>query len=69
MRRRVPGLTFFSTTSLGELKKTRSSLSALSTNATASASTASAVPISEKRRCLRVIARSSDPQPFQNQAL
>src|SRR6266511_1856035 len=55
MRMRVPGFTCFSTTSVGELKNTMESLSALSTSATASASTPSAAPISEKRRCLRVI--------------
>src|SRR5262245_31627733 len=54
---RVPGLICFSTTSVGELKKTMESLSAPSTNATASASTPSAAPINVRRRCLRVIAR------------
>src|SRR6516165_7430146 len=57
-RMRVPGLICFSTTSVGELKKTMDSLSAPSTKATASASTPSAVPMRERRRCLRVIARS-----------
>src|SRR5262249_37044039 len=54
-RMRVPGLTSFSTTSVGELKNTMESLSAPSTRATASASTPSAVPMRESRRCLRVI--------------
>src|SRR5215813_8404018 len=55
---RVPGLMCFSTTSVGELKKTMDSLSAPSTRATASASTPRAAPMRERRRCLRVIAQS-----------
>src|SRR5262249_50750545 len=56
MRMRVPGVTSFSTTSVGELKNTMESLSAPSTSATAIASTPSAAPMRESRRCLRVIA-------------
>src|SRR5882757_625871 len=59
-RMRLPGATCFSTTSLGELKKTIESLSALSTSATATASTPSAEPIKTKRRRLRVIAAFLD---------
>src|SRR5437868_5899564 len=55
MRMRIPGLTCFSTTSVGELKNTIESLSAKSTSATASPSTPSAAPIKERRRCLRVM--------------
>src|SRR5215831_16603994 len=58
MRKRVPGLTCFSTSSVGVLKKTMEPLSALSTNATASARMPRAAPIREKRRCLRVIIQS-----------
>src|SRR5262249_20772725 len=58
MRKRVPGLTCFSASSVGVLKKTMESLSALSTNATASARMPRAAPIREKRRCLRVIIQS-----------
>src|SRR5262249_35250377 len=47
----------FSTTSVGELKKTMDSLSAPSTKATARAITPSAAPMRERRRCLRVMAR------------
>src|SRR5262245_48731172 len=68
MRMRCPGLTCFSTTSVGELKNTIESLSARSTSATASASTPSAAPSKDRRRCLRVITFSGrsafDPQSF-----
>src|SRR5438105_1803914 len=55
MRTRAPGATCFSTRSVGELKNTIESLSALSTRATAIASTPRAEPIRARRRCLRVI--------------
>ena len=53
---RVPAGTCFSTTSLGELKKTIESRSALSISETANATTAIPLPIKTRRRCLRVIA-------------
>src|SRR5215469_4747959 len=71
---RLPGATCLSTTSVGELKKTIDSRSALSTSATAMASTQSAEPIRNNRRFLRVIALAPgfaqpvfstlDAQPF-----
>src|SRR5882757_8650785 len=55
-RMREPAGIFFSTTSVGELKKTIESFSAPSTSATATASTPSDEPINARRRCLRVMA-------------
>src|SRR6516165_10656221 len=52
---RVPAGTCFSTTSLGELKKTIESRNALSISATATANTTSSLPIKTRRRRLRVI--------------
>jgi hypothetical protein len=52
---RVPAGTCFSTTSLGELKKTIESRNALSISATATANTTIPLPIKTRRRCLRVI--------------
>src|SRR6516164_1833867 len=52
---RVPAGTCFSTTSLGELKKTIESRNALSISATATANTTSPLPIKTRRRRLRVI--------------
>src|SRR5215471_193409 len=64
---RVPAGTCFSTTSLGELKKTIESRNALSISATATANTASPLPIKTRRRCLRVIVTpilSFEPETF-----
>jgi hypothetical protein len=64
---RVPAGTCFSTTSLGELKKTIESRSALSMSATAMANTAIPLPIKTSRRCLRVIVTpilSLEPETF-----
>src|SRR5882672_11501923 len=52
---REPVAICFSATSVGELKKTIASLSAVSARATASASTVRAEPIRTRRRFLRVI--------------
>ena len=52
---RVPEGTCFSTTSVGELKKTMESRRALSISATATANTTSPLPIKTRRRRLRVI--------------
>src|SRR5437588_5991367 len=59
MRMRWPALTCFSTRSVGELKKTIESWSAISTSPAASPSTASAPPISLRRLCRRVISQSA----------
>src|SRR5580700_9159127 len=56
---RVPGLTCFSTTSLGELKNTIESRNAFSISPTATARTPSEPPIRTRRRCLRVILAAS----------
>src|SRR5215475_2339907 len=58
---RLPGWMCFSTTSLGELKNTMESLSALSTNPAASARTPRLPPIRTRRRCLRVMS-AFEPQ-------
>src|SRR5262245_2258694 len=55
IRMRVPGETCFSTTSLGELKKTIESRSAPSTNTEATARIPRLAPIRISRRCWRVI--------------
>src|SRR5262245_16756558 len=60
---RVPGLTLFSTTSVGELKNTIESLRANRTRAAATPSTARPEPINASRRCLRVMS------PFQPEFL
>src|SRR5712691_4077653 len=54
-RMRAPDCTCFSATSVGELKNTIESLSALKTSAAATVSTARPQPINTRRRCLRVI--------------
>src|SRR5258705_9371996 len=54
-RMRAPGAICFSTTSVGELKKTIEPSRAVSTRPTASTSTARAEPIRTSGRCLRVI--------------
>src|SRR5436305_2301092 len=58
-RKRLPAATCFSATSLGDEKNTIESRMALSTRATAMASTANALPIRTRRRCLRVICAST----------
>ena len=75
MRMRVPGLTCFSTTSVGELKNTIESLSATSTSATASASTPSAAPIKGQasllagHRAVPVCAQPSSPSPLTSSSI
>src|SRR3972149_6685181 len=67
-RIRVPGAICFSAMSVGELKNTIESLSALSTSTAAIASTPRQEPIRIRRRCLRVITSHScstfEPQTF-----
>src|SRR5947209_8680786 len=66
-RMRVPAPTCFSTTSVGVLKNTMESRSALSTSATATARTVRLAPMRTRRRCLRVMPglRSSfEPEAF-----
>src|SRR5262249_55339188 len=64
--RREPAAMCFSAMSVGELKKTIASLSAVSTRATATASTVRAEPIRTRRRFLRGIVKFL---PLDTQAL
>src|SRR6266480_4074284 len=70
-RMRVPGVTRFSTTSVGELKNTMESLSAESTRRAATPRTLRAEPIRMRRRCLRVmptILRAPGASAFESKA-
>src|SRR5262249_34810445 len=63
-RMRVPGAICFSETSVGELKNTIESLSAVSTSAAAMPSTPTPAAIRARRRCLRVIVSALDTELF-----
>src|SRR5262245_19093538 len=63
-RMRVPGVMCFSVTSVGELKNTIESLSAVSTSAAAMPSTPTPAAIRARRRCLRVIVSALDTKLF-----
>src|SRR5579884_2253764 len=65
MRMRVPGARRCSATSVGDWKKTMELLIALNMSPTAAAKTARLQPIKTRRRCFRVITRSTlQPQAF-----